>query len=156
MNTAIKNLIHSNPVIFDLCFKGYENGKIIYSEPTQYAISKAEKDLKLFEERQEAIYKRTKISDGDWVLLKNGEYSRVTVSQWEDSIQIGGYFGSSVYINSNGSGSYSGGCGDSIDKSKLVHVGEHKEASCWLFHEGYSGAGRGVYATLKFKVWKEI
>ena len=89
-----------------------------------------------------------------WVLLPNGEYSRVTVNSWSDSIQIGGNFGSSVYINKNGFGSYSGSCGDSIELEKIEPTNEYKDAMCWIFHEGYAGAHRGVYHILKFKVWR--
>lgn len=152
----LMQIINSNPSIFDLTFKDYVNGKIIFSEPSERAIAKAKKDLSIFEECQQAIYKREKISEGDWVQLKDGSFSRVTVASWSDSIQIGGYFGSSVYIHTSGNGSYSGGCDESIKRSELIDTGEFKDASCWHFHEGSSGANRGVSFTLKFKVWKQI
>ena len=150
----LKTILRSNPSIFNLKFEGYENGKVIFSEPTEYALKAAQKDFELFQERQQKIFERQTIAQGDWVLLPNGEYSRVTVDSWPDSIQIGGHFGSSVYINSNGTGSYSGGCGDSIDKKNIEPTDEYKDGLCWLFHEGYSGAHRGVSHVLKFKVWR--
>lgn len=155
MNTQIQTIIHSNPTLFDLYFKGYEGGKIIYSEPSQRAISEAEQDLKIFNEIQQAIYNRDSISDGDWVLLKNGEYSRVTVTAWQDSIQVGGTYGGSVHMGKSGKGSYSGSCGDLIDRANLEATTEYREAMAWIFSKGWAGAGRGVYSPLQFKVWRE-
>ena len=155
MYTAIE-LMEVNPNLFYLKVQDYKDGKVIYSEPTATAKEKAERNLKLFQERQEAIYKREKIAQGDWVILKDGTKSRVTVSEWDDSIQVGGHFGSSVFINQSGTGSHSGSCGDSVNKSELVNTGEYEDGRCWIFADNSAGAGRGIYNVLKFKVWKQI
>jgi hypothetical protein len=134
----------------------YVDGKVVLTEPSQRAIDKAKADLAIFNERQQAIYNRTKISEGDWVRMPDGSMSRVTVASWPDTIQIGGHSGSSVYIHESGRGSYSGGCGDSIERDRLVDTGEYEEAGCWIFSGNRSGAHRGVYSALKFKVFELI
>lgn len=155
MRTAIE-LMESNPELFHLSVESYEIGKITYKEPTATAKEMAERNLKLFEERQEAIYKREKIAQGDWVILKDGTKSRVTVTEWGDSVQVGGHFSSSVFIYQNGFGSYSGGCGNSIDLKELVNTREYEDGLCWIFADNSAGAGRGINNVLKFKVWKQI
>jgi hypothetical protein len=149
-------IINSNPLFYKLYFKGYENGKIIYTDPTEHDIKKALADLEIFKQRQEAINKRNVISEGDWVILKDGTYDRVTVA-WPTSgrIQVGGS-SAGLFINQNGHGSYSGGCGRGINTENIENTNEVKEGRCWIFSGNSSGAGRGVDSTLLFKVYKEI
>ncbi len=149
-------IMQSNPSLYGLRFVDHKNGKPVYSEPTQYAAKKAEQDKAIFEERQKAIFARTRISEGDYVHRLDGTFSRITVHQWPEHVQIGGHEHGSYYLNSNGFCSYSGSCGDILERAKLVDSGDYKRGSCWIFSQNSSGAGRGVYATLLFKVWKEI
>lgn len=154
INQELIELIQRNPAIYGLVFDGYENGKIIYSNPSSFAIRDAKIDLELFRQRQEAIDTRKSISEGDFVIRKNGEYERVSVSQWGDSIQAGK--GGSIYINQSGRGSHSGSCGDLINRNNLRLTDETKEGSCWIFQADRAGAHRAVYHVLKFKVYQEI
>jgi len=151
-----EQIIKSNPSLFDLHFKDYVNGNVVLSDPTERAINEAEESLQIFKDRQEAIYARTKIAEGDWVILRNGDKSRVTVADWDNTIQVGGYSGGSYHLNSNGTCSYSGGCGDPINRDELVDTGEYMDGKAWIFHRGQSGANRGVTATVKFKVWEQV
>jgi hypothetical protein len=158
MSTAeqIQYIINSNPSLFDLRFKDYVNGKITYTEPSKYAIQDATKDLELFQQRQKLLYDKKIIGKGDWVILKDGRKERVTVTEWNDTIQVGGSFGGSYHVNKYGGCSYSGGCGDLINRNELVSTDNFEEGSCWIFSQDWSGAGRGVYNILKFRVWKQI
>lgn len=151
-------LCAANPSIFRLTISGTdEKGRLVFSEPTERMIEKAMGDLEEFQRRQDAIRKRTEVAQGDWLLTLDGSYERITVASSSSKyIQIGGYFGSSVYINSNGRGSYSGGCGRQLETAAIQPTPDYKPACCWLFHEGSSGAGRGVNYVLDFKVWKEV
>lgn len=154
----LEYIMNSNPSLFDMVFDEYQDGHIKYKFGHKYLQERAEKqaalDLKLFEERQQAIYKRSSPKTGDYVLMPSGDVSRITVDNWPDSVQIGGTWGGSYYINSNGGCSYSGSCGDSIRRDKLVDTGELKSGQCWLFSGEWSGAGRGVSLPLQFRVWK--
>jgi hypothetical protein len=152
----IKFIIESNPSLFGLHVVDYKNGNLIMSDPSESALKKAEKDYEHFQESQEAIYKREEISQGDWVEQEDGTLSRVTVSSWSDTVQVGGNYGGSFHVNSNGFCSYSGGCGDSIKREELFDTGDYKEGLCWIFSERYVGAHRGVNNILRFKLWKQI
>lgn len=152
---SIEYIINSNLSLFGLQFLDYVDGKPIYSKPSNEAIKLATIDLELFTERQEQIYKRTKISCGDWILLKDGTYSRVTVL-YDKQIQIGGNYNGSYHIFKNGVCSYSGSCGNIMEKKQLKKTTRLKDAECWIFSQDWVGAHRGVYNILKFKVWKEI
>jgi hypothetical protein len=148
-------IINSNPTLFGLMFKDYQNGKVIYSEPSEYAKEEATKDLVLFELRQNEINKRKDICCGDWVLLKNGKKERITVLS-TNVIQVGGNQNGSFYIFKSGNCSYSGSCGELIDKTKLKKTGDFLPGLCWIFSGDLTGGGRGVYNILNFKVWEEI
>ena len=151
----IEYIINSNASLFGLKFIDWVDGKPVFSEPSENAIKEAKKDLELFTERQEAIYKRTKITCGDWVQLKDGTFSRVTVL-YDNQIQIGGSENGSYHISKGGTCSYSGGCGDIVEKIKLKKTTRYKNGLCWIFSQEWTGAHRGVNNILEFKIWKEI
>ena len=151
---AAKQIMHSNPLLFDLKVKDYSAPKWEYEEPTQQQLEKALKYVELFKGRQEAIRERSEISQGDWVRLKDGSMSRVTVNHHTGTIQIGGGQGS-YHLFRNGYCSYSGGCGEQVKLSSLKDTGEYKPGGCWIFSNDWSGAGRGVHSELEFKVWQE-
>lgn len=155
MMTA-KEICQNNPAIFGLSIAGMNQGRLTFTEPDERQLRAAEIDVVEFQRRQEAIRKRTKPAEGDWVHRLDGSFERISVVHGDWHLQVGGYAGSSVYINSNGTGSYSGGCGDVIKHENLVDSGAYKPAACWMFHHQSSGAGRGVNAVLEFKVWKEV
>jgi hypothetical protein len=152
----VNYIINSNRQLFNLTIKGYTNGNIVFNEPSEEALKRANKDLELFTERQNKIYERTEISMGDYVIQKNGQISRITVYSPDNLIQVGGNYGGSFYIGKNGRCSYSGSCGDVVDIKKLQFTGEYKEGSCWIFSNDWTGANRGVYYVLKFKVYREL
>jgi hypothetical protein len=152
----VKMIINSNPSLFDLRFKDYVNGNVVMTEPSPRALERAESDLELFNESQEGIYKRNDIAQGDWVELEDGTLSRVTVTSWGDTVQVGGTYGGSYHINSDGYCSYSGGCGGQVKREDLHNTEDYKEGSCWIFSERHVGGGRGVHSVLRFKVWKQI
>ena len=156
MKEQLMVFINNNPSVYGLSFKDYKDGRIEYSPPDKYSVSKAEGDLSLFASRQTAIYNRRKIAEGDYVILLDGSISRVTVGQWDDRVQVGGYYGGSYYISDSGRCSYSGGCGDSVKLDSLVDTGTYKPGMCWLFSQGRAVAHNGVYKELKFKVFKQI
>lgn len=148
-------IIHSNPSLFDLKFKDWNGKESQYDTPSNTAFNIAEINLKLFEKRQSLILKRTKLSCGDWVHLKDGRKERITVDSFSDSIQVGGNKNGSFYISKSGNCSYSGGCGDLIKIKNLKNTYRYKEGLCWIFSEDWIGAHRSVNTELKFKIWKE-
>jgi hypothetical protein len=156
MQNALDNqlMLQSNPSIYDAkeLSYSYENGAT-YAPPVGRYLAQFVKDIQFFVESQIAIYSRTEISQGDWVLLKDGTYSRVTVNCWDDSIQVGGCYGNAVYINGNGFASYSGTCGDVIERKDIEPSDFYKAGKCWIFSNRNSGAHRGVTNILNFKVW---
>ena len=147
----VLDYINSNPTVYDLYFKGYDNSRIVYTEPSDYAIQRALKDLELFKQRQQAMDDRTKISEGDWIIRKDGKYEGISVAH-EGHVQAGGF--GCVYVAKNGYTSYSGGCGDVIKSFELTN--EVKKRRCWIFSNDSPGAGRGVFNFLSFKVWREL
>lgn len=132
---------------------GFEGIKVVWCHPSPLIIQKAERDFNLFQERQKAINSRTKITEGDWIIRKDGKYEGVSVAS-HGHVQAGGHGG--VYISQNGIGSYSGSCGDCIEPENLVLTEETKQTSCWIFSGDSAGAHRGVWHRLQIKVWKEI
>lgn len=152
---GIDLIIRSNPSVYNLRFESYENGKVVFTKPSELAMKDIEKDLKLFEERQEAIYKRTQISMGDYLIKKDGSISRITVII-DDLVQDGGHENGSFYIGKNGFCSYSGTCGNIINLKNYVLTNEYREGLCWIFSNDWTGPHRGVSNRLKFKVLREI
>lgn len=126
--------------------------KVVWKEPSEWVIQKAQRDWELFEDRQKAINARTEISEGDFIVRKDGSMERISVAShgW---LQAGKDNGS-IYLSKSGYGSFSGTCGDSIENYEPTD--ETRLGMCWIFSGDSVGAHRGVYHKLNFKVWKEL
>jgi hypothetical protein len=83
---------------------------------------------------------------------KGADSTRFT-HDWGDGLQAGGGGG---HISRNGYVSYSGCLSASIPLEKLVLTDEFRPGDFWFFHDGFSGAHRGVYCTFPCAVFKEI
>lgn len=157
MKDEIIAFCKNNPSIYSLQLIGYDyKTGPKYADPGPITQNRAEIDLKLFEARQKAIFDRENISEGDYVKDKDGNFSRVTVTQWPEDVQIGGHESNAVFIHKSGTGSYSGTCGECIKRSNLRLTGEYKSGAAWIFSNDSAGAGRGVYKQLLFKVYEII
>ena len=137
-----------------------------------------DKDKELLKVRARKNEKRKGPAVGDFVLMpsKDGEPEDVRrfTHDWGDSIQTtistktradgtkhpcAG--DSSFYIDRDGECNFSGSLDAAIPKSKLVkktdRYGQAKRTGgIWFFHHDQPGAGRGVYATMMFKVWEYL
>jgi len=150
LTSELKAFIERNGYFYGLDYN-FSGLKPIWKEPSQRIIEKASKDLALFEERQKAIEARTAISEGDFIIRKDGSMERISVAShgW---VQAGKSNGS-IYINKNGHGSFSGSCGDSIKAYEPTN--DTAPGICWIFSGDSAGAHRAVYSKLNFKIWKE-
>lgn len=94
---------------------------------------------------------KTGVRVGDWLELPHGEFTRFTHA-WDDHIQTGG--GSGGYYLGNGYLSYSGGLDSGIKRSDIIPTEQTKRGNIWFFDKDISGAGRGVYFDVEFRVFK--
>ena len=101
--------------------------------------------------RQQALNAIPHAKVGDYVRLLNGSLHRFTIDHG-DRLQHD--TGGSFYLGHKGC-DFSGACGDSIPRYKLIEVGV-KEGSVWFFSEDIWGAGRGYHTNAIFKVWEEV
>lgn len=153
----LQKMLYSNPNIYYLQLKGYTYHRgAVYHRPTERGMKVARTDWDLFKDRQEAIYNRTEIAQGDFVRLKDRSISRVTVTRMGNHIQVGGSRNSALYVSPEGYGSYSGSCGDVISLVNIQPTSEYIEGDCWIFSQDRSGAHRGVTNTLRWKLWQEV
>jgi hypothetical protein len=113
-----------------------------------------EKDFALYRARVEAIAKITEISQGDAVILPDGEVRRVTHC-WPDGIQLtnGPGWDASFYIGKDGYCSYSGSLCPAIPREAFVLTEKTLDCPAWFFSEDYARAFSGVYCKMPFKVW---
>lgn len=93
------------------------------------------------------------ISEGDFLRFKDGSLMRVTVL-YDNDLQFN--YGGSFHLSSNGHCSFSGTCGNLLPISDFAPTDETEEGSAWIFSQGRSGGGRGVYFRVPFKVWEQI
>lgn len=130
----------------------YSGPNIIdFSKQPDYIIEKAEKDIALIKERIKNYHNRPGFKVGGFIHLPDGQ--KVIISHvWEDTVQTSG--GGSMHINSSGGISYSGGLDSGIKKDDLILTDELDSGQIWIFHEGLSGANRGVYYNMPFPVYK--
>ena len=92
---------------------------------------------------------------GDFLRLprldpRSAEFTRFT-HDWGDRIQTGGISGS--FYLSEGSISYSGGLNPGVATADLVATSETREGQIWFFDLNQSGAGRGVYFIMPFRIF---
>lgn len=88
---------------------------------------------------------------GDYCILLNGEVRRIG-AVYHDRVQLA--HGGCFHLHDVGTMSHSGGRADVFAKELLLDAGYTRSASCWLFHHGRSGAGRGVDAIVPCRVWE--
>lgn len=104
-------------------------------------------------ENRVALYnQRSGARVGDYLQLPHGELTRFT-HDWGDSIQTGGSDGGSYYIG-NGYLSYSGGLDSGVQKKDIRKTNKTKSGSVWFFDGDVSGANRGVYFNVEFRIFK--
>jgi hypothetical protein len=94
---------------------------------------------------------------GDYLRLPHGIYTRFTHNWGEecDQIQTGGSSGSSYYLG-NSYCSYSGSLDSGVKLSELRETGETKDGAIWFFDGDISGAGRGKYYSIPFRVFEPV
>ena len=127
---------------------------IDFSTVSESVIKKAENDLKLFEEAENARLKIERILVGDYIRLKNGELTKVGCFTCDGQFQD--TKGGSFHIGRSGYGSYSGGFAMNVyNVSDFEFSGEYKSLKCWVFSGHSSGGNRGVYSEIKVKIWNE-
>lgn len=119
---------------------------------SEKVIKRAEADLAEFKARQIAANESPVPTCGDWVMLNNSTFERITVHT-ERSVQIGGTENGSYYLLGNGGCLYSGLCGNSIPINSLSRSDMFRDGLCWLFSGGYSGPGLMVSKKMPFRVW---
>lgn len=91
---------------------------------------------------------------GDYLLLPYGLYTRFTYI-WDDgTLQTGGSPDNAVYISKSGYTSYSGGLDSGVNINDIESTGDIKTGSVWFFNQGVSGAHRGKYFNIDFRVFK--
>ena len=106
-------------------------------------------------------------SEGDFVEYEEGKFARISrLSNGCDSFQISNAIGVYVWANSNPEASGAQASGATWDPSldcvsmerlkiqNLQKSSETKKGRCWTFSENRSGAGRGVYFEINFKIWR--
>ena len=153
-NELINHIIHSNPAVFGLRFKGIENGKIQYTQATGAAKTKAKFDLALFRKAQGALSQIKEPSVGAFVIRINGELDRIS-SNLDTHIQVGGMSGS-FSIAQNGKCMMSGSSTILIRKEALKLTEIKKKGSCWLFSNLDKKANNDVHLMLEFPVFQEL
>lgn len=115
------------------------------------------KDIEIITKALELSYARTVPCEGDYVKI-GGAYKRIAYDMGKKDGKWCLQFsssncGGSIYLGKDGHGSYSGGLDSPVDV-ELVHSDEKKVGPAWTFHNGWSGAHRGVYFSAPFKVWE--
>ncbi|WP_414463400.1 hypothetical protein [Hyphomicrobium sp. DY-1] len=88
---------------------------------------------------------------GDYCVLLNGEVRRIG-AVLHDRVQLA--HGGTFHLHDIGTMSHSGGRADVFFKDLLIDTGLTRSVSCWMFHHGHSGAGRGVDAIVPCRVWE--
>lgn len=128
------------------------------SKQPEYIQDKVKEDFKLMESIQENRNDFTVPRVGDYFVNENNELQRLCISlsnygeDFKHIFQVGSLYGS-YHISKGGFSSYSGGCDERVDLTNSKLIGE-KPASFWMWHEGRSGAHRGIQITINVKIWK--
>jgi len=93
---------------------------------------------------------------GDYVILASGDVQRLAYA-YHDRFQVTvPSFRCSFHLHDVGTMSCSGAFPASVRRADLVLTGYRRSASCWMFHHGRSGGGRGVDAIVPVNVWQEM
>jgi hypothetical protein len=142
---SIEDLKELNQNNMALVNYDYSSNKYIFIE------SKIIKNFQIAIARQEARDSITTISQGDIIVLPDGQ--KVFVSHaHSDTVQTTG--GGSFYISKGGQMSYSGGLDSGLKISDLIKSEDKGICSCWFFEGDWSRAHSAVYANISVTVWK--
>jgi len=112
-----------------------------------------QRNLELLQERSAEFDNRQGIRVGDFLSLPCGRLDRFTHDWGEEigEIQAGG---SGNFFLGLGYVSYSGSLDASIPKRMLRDSGKKQKGSVWFFDGDFSGAGRGVWMEMEFRVFE--
>jgi hypothetical protein len=126
-----------------------------------------EKDAEILA-RREALYNaRPGPRVGDFVFLPGETEPRRFTHAWDDVIQTtsGPGAGGSFHLGEHdswGAGpheayvSFSGSLARGVSRKCLQETNETKRGGVWFFHHGFSGANRGVDASMDFRVFRAV
>ena len=125
-----------------------------------------DQDRKMAIKLQAAFLNRPSLTPktGDFLRYPDGSLKRITYV-WDDEngtpkhIQDYHWRGGSFYISERegrGSMSHSGSLDTGISADRLRATTETMLGSCWFFHHGIAGAGRGVYTFVECPIWDVI
>lgn len=104
--------------------------------------------------RYRAIHFRPLV--GDYVILASGTVQRLAYA-YHDRFQVTTpTFTCNFHLHDVGTMSCSGAFPGSVLKADLQPQGYRRSASCWMWHHGRSGGGRGVDAIIPVAVWMEV
>lgn len=109
-----------------------------------------DKNLQILNERTSLFNSRKGARVGDYLKMPYGLYTRFT-HEWECHIQTGGGSGSfflGEYI------SYSGSLDSGVKKADIQLTNETRKGQIWFFDKNISGANRGVYYEIDFRVFE--
>jgi len=134
--------------------KGYTTKKSAfdyYGRPTE----PSKKDLEILKERLKLFNTFDDVPRvGDYLKLKNGNYTRFTHG-WDTGIQVGGG-SSSYYFNPSGTFSYSGSLDPAIEYKRIIKTKEKRSGKIWFFKDDWAMAHNGIYFEIEFRVYKLI
>lgn len=105
---------------------------------------------------QEILIRREQIEKprvGDYVLFETGQLERVS-HDWDDRFQTSPSGTGSIFLYSNGHGSFSGSLNPAIPSSSMTLLQVLHPGRYWFFHHGIAGAGRGVDFEIPCRVYK--
>jgi hypothetical protein len=106
----------------------------------------------------ENLNKVTKIQEGDFILLPDGQTAMVThvhdYGNNENDWKIQTSKGGDLHLSESGYTSYSGGLDSGTFLRHLERTTEKRNRLVWVWKGGLSGAHRGVYVYVPFPVWK--
>lgn len=87
---------------------------------------------------------------GDYLLFPTGQLERFS-HDWGNQLQTSE--AGSIYLCSNGNGSFSGSLNPSTPLDAMTLTSAKLPGEYWFFHHGFSGAGRGVRFQIPCRVY---
>jgi hypothetical protein len=93
---------------------------------------------------------------GDYCIRQSGEVCRLAYETKDRFNVTHKVMKGSFHLHDLGTMSYSGAFPETVRKADLVARGDLRSATCWMFHHGISGAGRGVDVIMPCRVFVEV
>lgn len=110
------------------------------------------KDLEIFQERYRARRELNEILVGDRIVDQE-DNKRIVSMIHDDSVQTSK--GGSMHVFRSGKADFSGGLDPSRPRNLFVSTDEwNMVPGFWFFSHGSSGAHRGVYFSMRVRVWR--